>query len=580
MSGVAVAERSAGPGGAYGGPDARCEPSHPNDPRTIGRYEVLGRLGAGGMGTVFLARDHAGRRVAVKVIRADLASDPEFRERFADEVAAARRVKPFCTAEVLDADPKAYQPYLVTEYIDGRRLDAVVEEGGPLGMSTLQGVAVGVASALTAIHGAGIVHRDLKPSNVMLSFSGPRVIDFGIARALDALGGRTRTGLVIGSVGWMAPEQMEGAPVGPATDVFAWGLLVGYAATGIHPYGKGTYFEVSEQVLTGRPDLSGVPTELRPMVAAALGRDPRLRPSAEQVLLALLGDAGRVNPRAAATRVLDGTWPGESGAAAVAGFDPTRKGGSTAAPGRWPGAADSAAAAAAAYGAAGGAYVDPTAVEPTVDPARAGAARRSGYSAGQAAVAGDVARRGGGGAVAAPGAGRPRRSGYVRYEEPPRPAAPAPAPAPRPPAQQRPARWDPAADRPPPASYRPAPAPYRPAPPATPVARPAEPAARYERPRRRRRRLRIPFKRTIIFVLMVFLLLSAADRIASAVDHQRQALWDRAVTAVEDQISQWRGQATSQIGDRLGDRTSGSATGAAAAAGGPSRRLPGLNAPR
>ncbi|WP_235486589.1 serine/threonine-protein kinase, partial [Frankia sp. AvcI1] len=146
---------------------------YPDDPTVIGAYRVLRRLGSGGMGTVYLARDTAGAPVAIKVIRSELAADPEFRDRFRDEVAAARRVAPFCTAQVLDADPAARRPYLVTEYIDGVRLDDVVARSGPLPMSTLQGVAIGVASALTAIHKAGIVHRDLKPSNVMLSFSGP-----------------------------------------------------------------------------------------------------------------------------------------------------------------------------------------------------------------------------------------------------------------------------------------------------------------------------------------------------------------------------------------------------------------------
>ncbi|WP_131771035.1 serine/threonine-protein kinase, partial [Candidatus Protofrankia californiensis] len=285
-------------------------PLQRDDPGVVGRYRITGRLGSGGMGVVYLGLDTAGRPVAVKVIRADLAADPEFRARFADEVAAARRVAPFCTAQVLDADPGARLPYLVTEYIDGVRLDDVVTSRGPLSLSTLQGVAVGVASALTAIHGAGIVHRDLKPSNVLLSYSGPRVIDFGIARAADAAVGRTRSGLVLGSAGWMAPEQMEGVPVGPSADVFAWGLLIAYAATGRHPFGGGAPLEVAQRMAVERPTLEALPAGLRPLVASTLARDPHARPSAERLVLVLLGDRGRSggDTRAAVTQVLGDTW--------------------------------------------------------------------------------------------------------------------------------------------------------------------------------------------------------------------------------------------------------------------------------
>jgi hypothetical protein len=266
------------------------------------------------MGVVYLGQDDTGGPVAVKVIKAAFAADPEFRARFADEVAAAGRVAPFCTAQVLDADPDAPLPYLVTEYIDGIRLDHVVAaHQGPLALSTLQGVALGVASALTAIHGAGIVHRDLKPSNVLLSYSGPRVIDFGIARALDTLVGCTRSSLVLGSAGWMAPEHMAGAPVGPPADIFAWGLLVGYAAVGRHPFGDGAPLEVAQRMVMDRPSLDDVPPELCPLVAAALDRDPDIRPAAGQLVLSLLGDRGRSRSgtHAAVAEVLGGTWPGD-----------------------------------------------------------------------------------------------------------------------------------------------------------------------------------------------------------------------------------------------------------------------------
>ncbi len=331
MEGMANMATRVGPGQAGDGPRGVIPLQH-DDPTAIGRYRLTGRLGSGGMGVVYLGLDPARRPVAVKVIRADLAADPEFRARFADEVSAARRVAPFCTAQVLDADPDARLPYLVTEYIDGARLDEIVTSRGPLPLSMLQGVAVGVASALTAIHGAGIVHRDLKPSNVLLSYSGPRVIDFGIARALDAVVGRTRSGLVLGSAGWMAPEQMEGAPVGPAADVFAWGLLIAYSGVGRHPFGDGPPLEVAQRMVIDRPSLDGVPVDMRPLVEAALVRDPRARPSAERLVLSLLGDRGggpRHDTRAVVTEVLDGTWPkrrrsgGAVGAAvpgAVAGY--------------------------------------------------------------------------------------------------------------------------------------------------------------------------------------------------------------------------------------------------------------------
>ena len=551
-----MTERSVRTGRSSAGPTPPGEPLRSSDPRQIGRYEILSRLGAGGMGAVYLGRDGSGRRVAVKVIRGELANDDEFRARFGDEVTAARRVAPFCTAEVLDADPHARNPYLVTEFIDGKRLDEVVEESGPLGHSTLQGVAVGVASALTAIHGAGIVHRDLKPSNVMLSYSGPRVIDFGIARALDAVANRTRSGIVLGSLGWMAPEQMEGSPVGPATDIFAWGLLIGYAATGTHPYGRGSFYEISERVLTGKPDLSGLPDDLRGVVARTLGRDPRLRPSAEQILLTLVGEPGRGNVRAAATQVIDGTWPG------LGGVDPTRIGGPTAAPPR------SSAARAAGYGAAGGAglaagyaaghaggagpaapasgrpaggevaYRGSRAPAPRhpVRPAderyrRAGDPRARQAGSGYPAGAGGAGRAPGG--VDQPGApgganragreqGRRPRDGYIRYDKP---AAPAPPPAA------------------PPAPYRP------PAP-------PPEPAARRDRQPRRRRgfRLRIPFKKTIIFILLVFVLLWSADRIASAVDKRRQTLQHRIQNRIEQLWHHQTGSVGNQVGNEIDKR--------------------------
>ncbi|ADP81419.1 serine/threonine-protein kinase [Pseudofrankia inefficax] len=257
-----------------------------HDPTTVGQYSVLRRLGAGGMGTVYLGRGPADSLVAIKVIRPDLALDQEFRRRFRREIEAARSVAPFCTAEVLDADPDAAAPYLVTEFIEGTRLDEAVE-AAPLSPSTLTGLAIGVATALAAIHRAGLVHRDLKPSNVILSLSGPRVIDFGIAQVLD--GGIAKpTAWGFGSTGWMAPEQINGQAIGPAADVFAWGLLVAYAASGCHPFGSDTDLGLARRIANAEPVLIGLPADLAEIVRAALAKDPANRPSARDLLLRLV----------------------------------------------------------------------------------------------------------------------------------------------------------------------------------------------------------------------------------------------------------------------------------------------------
>jgi hypothetical protein len=269
---------------------AGAEPLGPSDPPRIGPYRLLGRIGQGGMGTVYLAEAPTGRSVAVKVVKAEFTVDEGFAVRFHSEVANARRVASFCTAQVLDnGNADDGRPYMVTEYIPGTPLSQQISRYGALEAGTLHGVAIGVAAALAAIHVAGLVHRDLKPANVILSMSGPRVIDFGIARALDATHGLTRSGELLGSPGWWAPEQVRGEEVTPAADVFAWGCLIAYAGNGRHPYGRGDMLTLASRVLTTSPDLGTLPAPLDRLVRLATEPDPQRRPSAQDLLIALVG---------------------------------------------------------------------------------------------------------------------------------------------------------------------------------------------------------------------------------------------------------------------------------------------------
>ncbi|MGV9211049.1 serine/threonine-protein kinase [Micromonospora sp. RB23] len=263
----------------------------PGDPARLGGYDVLDRLGDGGMGTVFLARSPEGRRVAVKVIRPELSHDEEFRGRFRSEVNRARQVPPFCTAEVLDADPDHDPPYLVVEYVEGPSLAQLLREQGPLGAAQLHSIAVGVATALTAIHSAGVIHRDLKPANVLVAPGGIKVIDFGIARAFEATSQHTRTNQMVGTVSYMAPERLDtasGHPVGPAADIFAWGAVVAHAATGRNPFGGDSATATAMRILTQPPDLTGLDGPLRELVSRALEKDPTVRPTARELLDGLL----------------------------------------------------------------------------------------------------------------------------------------------------------------------------------------------------------------------------------------------------------------------------------------------------
>jgi len=255
----------------------------PGDPQRIGPYVLLGRLGSGGMGRVYLARSPGGRMVAVKVIRANLAEDAGFRARFAREVSAARKVGGLFTAAVVDADVDGPVPWLVTAYVPGTSLSDAVERQGPLPENSVLALAAGLAEGLIAIHAAGVIHRDLKPSNVLLAQDGPRIIDFGISSAAGATS-LTGTGFMIGSPGFMSPEQAEGLTVGPASDIFSLAGVLIYAARGEGPFGSGDTAALLYRVVHGKPNIDNVPDNLRPLIKRSLSRDPKRRPSATQFL--------------------------------------------------------------------------------------------------------------------------------------------------------------------------------------------------------------------------------------------------------------------------------------------------------
>ncbi|MEU8362570.1 DUF4328 domain-containing protein [Nonomuraea sp. NPDC048882] len=260
-----------------------ANPLRDGDPTQMGPYRLHARLGGGGMGQVFLGRSPGGRLVAVKVVRPELADDADFRRRFASEVEAAGKVGGFYTAQVVDADTDADQPWLATAYIPGPSLHQAIEDHGPLSLESAAVLGAGLAEGLAAVHACEMVHRDLKPANVILAEDGPRLIDFGIARALDATS-HTRTSTVLGTAAFMSPEQAMAQEVGPPSDVFSLGCVLAFAATGRSPFGSGPVHAVVFRVVHADPDLRGVPAPLAALVAACLAKDPVARPGLEHVL--------------------------------------------------------------------------------------------------------------------------------------------------------------------------------------------------------------------------------------------------------------------------------------------------------
>ncbi|WP_344566800.1 serine/threonine-protein kinase, partial [Streptomyces atrovirens] len=313
----------------------------PDDPSRIGPYRLLARLGAGGMGEVYLARSTGGRTVAVKLVRSELASEPEFRRRFAQEIASARRVGGEWTAPVLDADTDAAAPWVATGYVPGPSLHEVIAgRPEPLPERSVRILANRLARALTAVHEAGLVHRDLKPANILVTIDGPRVIDFGIARALDAVtadGKLTRTGAVIGSPGYMSPEQVRGEPLTEASDVFSLGSVLAFAATRRQPFSSSDsgMHAVMYRIAQEAPDLSGLPEGLSELVRDCLAKDPAARPTPADLVERTAADAASADTEPwlpagliaelgrRAARLLDSEAPGTRAVPAPPAAPPT-----------------------------------------------------------------------------------------------------------------------------------------------------------------------------------------------------------------------------------------------------------------
>jgi predicted Ser/Thr protein kinase len=271
---------------------AKSAPLLPGDPRRLGAYELMGRIGHGGQGTVFLGRRPGGGAVAVKLLRAEWTREPAARARFAREVAAASKIAPFCTARILDSRLDGDEPFVVSEYIDGPSLHEVVTKDGPLRGAALERLAAGTATALSAIHQAGVIHRDFKPGNVLMGPDGPRVIDFGIARSIDTT--TTVTSQLFGTPGYMAPEVVRGFPAGPPADVFAWAAMITFAATGTPPFHAPNVAAIVHQLTTAEPDLGILAAPLRDIVAACLVKEPDARPTADDLVMRLAQLSGQV----------------------------------------------------------------------------------------------------------------------------------------------------------------------------------------------------------------------------------------------------------------------------------------------
>ncbi|WP_258312039.1 serine/threonine-protein kinase, partial [Streptomyces sp. ZEA17I] len=294
------------------------QPLEAGEPRSIGAYRLLGRLGAGGMGRVYLGRSTGGRTVAVKVVHPHFALDEQFRARFRREVESARRIGAQWTAPVLDADPDAPVPWVATGYVAGPPLSQAITEHGPLPEHAVRTLGAGLAEALHVVHGQGIVHRDVKPSNVLLALDGPRLIDFGIARALGATVSLTSTGVSVGSPGYMAPEQIRGRDISGAADVFSLGAVLAYAATGRAPFSGDSSAVLLYKVVHEEPELGDLEGDLREVVAGCLAKDPdeRLAPADLARTLAPDGAASMV-----AAGWLPGRLVGEVSRSAVALLD-------------------------------------------------------------------------------------------------------------------------------------------------------------------------------------------------------------------------------------------------------------------
>ena len=262
---------------------AFVEPLAGDDPQQIGGFRLQARLGAGGMGRVYLGYSPGGRPVAVKVVHPDLARDPEFMQRFRREVAAAQTVSDAYTAAVVGAGPDDSPPWLATTFVPGPPLADLVAKSGPLPEDAVWRLAGGLAEALQAIHAQGLVHRDLKPGNILIAADGPRVIDFGISRTTSGTV-VTATRTAIGTPAYMSPEQAQGHPVGPASDIFSLGSVLAFAATGVAPFGGGEAFAIGFRVVHGEPDLSRVPASLRPVIDPCLAKDPGLRPALDRLI--------------------------------------------------------------------------------------------------------------------------------------------------------------------------------------------------------------------------------------------------------------------------------------------------------